>query len=71
MGDSTKEVSEEDRDVAQMHKSNAIKALSEGMTNMFSNFYFVTFFFFLNSTISIFFVTGPVCLTSRQHGGGY
>lgn len=69
MGDFTKEVSEEDRDAAQMHKSNAIKALSEGMTNMFSNFFFVTFFFY--STISIFFVTGPVCLTCRQLGGGY
>lgn len=41
MGDFTKEVSEEDRDAAQMHKSNAIEALSEGKTNMFSNFFFV------------------------------
>lgn len=30
MGDFRKEVSEEDRDAAQMHKANANNALSEG-----------------------------------------
>jgi hypothetical protein len=62
MGDSTKEVSEEDHDAAQMHKENANNAISEGMSKLF----FLIFSLFpLLITIFIFYVTGLMCLTCR------
>ncbi|XP_078180043.1 tetraticopeptide domain-containing thioredoxin [Carex rostrata] len=55
MGDSTKEVSEEDRDAAQMHKSNAIKALSEG--NLEEAIGQLTMAILLNPTSAILYAT--------------
>jgi len=55
MGDSTKEVSEEDRDAAQMHKSNAIKALSEG--NLEEAISQLTMAILLNPTSAILYAT--------------
>ncbi|KAF3324180.1 TPR repeat-containing thioredoxin TDX isoform X1 [Carex littledalei] len=55
MGDFAKEVSEEDRDAAQMHKSNAIEALSEG--NLEEAISQLTMAILLNPTSSILYAT--------------